>query len=194
MPLPIANKKEVNGDLYYLKIAGLNSELSVKSADSPDSLIGEGIDYLIIDEAAAIKKIVWEQNLRPTLSDRNGWALMVSTPRGFNHFEKWYRNGQDDTYPDWDSWQHPSTESPYFNDDIEELKRTLTRETYLQEYESAFTSFRSFHSTGLFRYEVSDTTRIYPHTLALISGIDSPELSSVRSISANLRISLTYIR
>jgi hypothetical protein len=42
MHLPIANKKEVNGDLYYLKIAGLNSELSVKSADSPDSLIGEG--------------------------------------------------------------------------------------------------------------------------------------------------------
>jgi len=141
MHLPIANKKEVNGDLYYLKIAGLNSELSVKSADSPDSLIGEGIDYLVIDEAAAIKKIVWEQSLRPTLSDRNGWALMVSTPRGFNHFEKWYRNGQDDTYPEWDSWQHSSTESPYFNDEIEELKRTLTRETYLQEYEAAFTSF-----------------------------------------------------
>tara|TARA_R100001530_G_scaffold133923_1_gene107992 strand:- start:547 stop:906 length:360 start_codon:yes stop_codon:yes gene_type:complete len=40
--LPIAHKKEVNGDLYYLKIAGLNSELSVKSADSPESLTGEG--------------------------------------------------------------------------------------------------------------------------------------------------------
>ena len=40
--LPIAHKKEVNGDLYYMKIAGLNSELSVKSADSPESLTGEG--------------------------------------------------------------------------------------------------------------------------------------------------------
>lgn len=42
LKLPIENKKEVNGDLYYMKLAGLNSEISVKSADSPESLIGEG--------------------------------------------------------------------------------------------------------------------------------------------------------
>ena len=35
-----STKKEVNGDLYFLRLAGLNSELSVKSADSPESLIG----------------------------------------------------------------------------------------------------------------------------------------------------------
>ena len=40
LKLPIAYKKEVSGDLYYLKLAGLNSELSIKSADSPESLIG----------------------------------------------------------------------------------------------------------------------------------------------------------
>ena len=59
--LPVAAKKEINGQLYYFKVAGLNSELWVKAADAPDSLIGEGIDYLVIDEAAAIKKIVLEQ-------------------------------------------------------------------------------------------------------------------------------------
>ena len=42
LKLPIAYKKEVSGDLYYLKLAGLNSELSIKSADSPESLIGDG--------------------------------------------------------------------------------------------------------------------------------------------------------
>ena len=40
LKLPIDSKKEISGDLYYLKIAGLNSEISVKSADAPDSLIG----------------------------------------------------------------------------------------------------------------------------------------------------------
>ncbi len=168
--LPILNKKEVNGDLYYLKIGGINSELSIKSADSPDSLIGEGVDYLIIDEAAAIKKTIWEQYLRPTLSDRNGWALMVSTPRGFNYFEKLYRFGQDPLYSDWDSWQHPSTESPYFKDDIDELKRTLTRETYLQEYQSAFTSF----SGKVYPFDRSTqvrTVRYKPH-LPTYVGID----------------------
>ena len=38
--LPVETKKEVNGDLYFLRLSGLHSELSVKSADSPDSLIG----------------------------------------------------------------------------------------------------------------------------------------------------------
>ena len=42
LKLPIASKKEVSGDLYYLKLAGLNSELSIKSAENQDSLIGDG--------------------------------------------------------------------------------------------------------------------------------------------------------
>ena len=142
LKLPIENKKEVNGDLYYMKLAGLNSELSVKSADSPESLIGEGGDYLVIDEAAAMpNKLIWEQYLRPTLSDRQGWCLMVSTPRGFNWWHALWERGKDDNYPDWASWQHPSSESPFFKDDVEELKKELTSETFYQEYEGHFTSF-----------------------------------------------------
>ena len=130
--MPIAAKKEINGQLYYFKVAGLNSELWVKSADAPDSLIGEGIDFLVIDEAAAIKKIVWEQYLRPTLSDREGWCLMTTTPRGYNFVHSLWERGQSKEFPEWESWQNPSHESPYFKDDITELKRTLTLETYEQ--------------------------------------------------------------
>ncbi len=42
LKLPVSAKKEISGDLYLLRLAGLNSELVVKSADSPDSLIGDG--------------------------------------------------------------------------------------------------------------------------------------------------------
>jgi len=42
LKLPVTAKKEISGDLYLLRLAGLNSELVVKSADSPDSLIGDG--------------------------------------------------------------------------------------------------------------------------------------------------------
>tara|TARA_R100001594_G_scaffold40078_2_gene71922 strand:- start:2261 stop:2539 length:279 start_codon:yes stop_codon:yes gene_type:complete len=42
LKLPILSKKEISGDLYYMKLAGLNSELSVKSAENADSLIGDG--------------------------------------------------------------------------------------------------------------------------------------------------------
>ena len=42
LKLPTLAKKEISGDLYLLRLAGLNSELVVKSADSPESLIGDG--------------------------------------------------------------------------------------------------------------------------------------------------------
>ena len=42
LKLPLESKKEISGDLYYMKLAGLNSEIVVKSADAVDSLIGDG--------------------------------------------------------------------------------------------------------------------------------------------------------
>ncbi len=105
------------------------------------SVIYIGIDCLIVEEAAKIRKIVWEQYLRPTLSDRGGWALFTTTPEGFNWIYDLWQRGNSDEFPDWDSWQHPSWESPFFKDDIEELKKTLTYETWQQEFGAQFTSF-----------------------------------------------------
>jgi len=139
--LPLANKKEINGQVHYMKLAGLNSEISAKSADRPESLVGDGIDVLIVEEAAKIRKIVWEQYLRPTLSDREGWALFTTTPEGFNWIHDLFQRGNSKEYPEWESWQHPSTDSPFFKDDIEELKKELTYETLQQEFFAQFTSF-----------------------------------------------------
>lgn len=139
--LPIAYKKEISGAVHYMKLAGLNSEVSVKSADRPESLVGDGIDHLVVEEAAKIRKIVWEQYLRPTLADKQGWALFTTTPEGYNWVYDLWQRGKSEEFPDWDSWQHPSWESPFFKDDIEELKKTLTYETWQQEFGAQFTSF-----------------------------------------------------
>jgi len=42
LKLPPISKKEISGQIYYFKLAGLNSEVWIKSADNPDSLVGEG--------------------------------------------------------------------------------------------------------------------------------------------------------
>ena len=139
--LPTVTKKVINGQLFYAKFIN-NAEVWIKSADSPDTgLVGEGLDWLIIDEAALISRIIWEQYLRPTLADRQGWALFVSTPRGYNWLYDLYSRGISDDYPEWDSWQHASTSSRYFRDNINDLKNELTKETFEQEYLAQFTSF-----------------------------------------------------
>lgn len=161
LKLPILSKKEISGDLYYMKLAGLNSELSVKSAENADSLIGDGVDYLVIDEAALIPRSTFEMYLRPTLADRQGWCLFTSTPRGFNYLHKLYEYGQSKDHPDWESWTFPSTLSPYFKDDVEELKRTLTKETFNQEILCSFQSYsgkvfpmdRNIHVSDAIQYD-----------------------------------------
>jgi len=41
--------------------------IAVRSADNPQRLRGEGLDYLVMDEAAFVKPEVWQEVLRPTL-------------------------------------------------------------------------------------------------------------------------------
>ena len=51
--------------------------ISCKSADNPQRLRGEGLDFLVMDEAAFIKPDVWQEVLRPTLTERKGSALFI---------------------------------------------------------------------------------------------------------------------
>ena len=67
-----------------------------KSADNPDSLVGEGLDLLIIDEAAKVKKRIWDMYLSPTLSDRKGKAIFITTPEGYIWIYKIFLLGKSD--------------------------------------------------------------------------------------------------
>jgi len=126
---------------HYIKFAW-GATVEGKSADNPDSLVGEGLDFLVVDEAAKIKQRVWEQYLRPTLTDRRGRALFISTPEGTNWFHDLYLRGQSPGDPDWSSWRFPSWTNPYLPpEDIEEARRTLDPDVFDQEYGAGFTVF-----------------------------------------------------
>ena len=130
-------------DMYIETSSG--SIFEAKSADNPNSLVGEGLDLLILDEAAKQKKIVWEMYLRPTLSDRKGKAIFITTPEGYNWVYDLYLKGQTDE--EWLSFNSPSWENQFAyplglkDSDLIEAKRNLSPEVYDQEYGSKFTSF-----------------------------------------------------
>lgn len=86
--------RQQKGD-YYLKTPW-GSVLEVKSLENPDSLAGEANDLVIIDEAALNANIedIWNQMIQPTLMDKEGSAIFISTPRGKNQFYKLYLFGQ----------------------------------------------------------------------------------------------------
>ncbi|MCA9774007.1 MAG: terminase family protein [Myxococcales bacterium] len=114
--------------------------IEAKSAESPASLVGEGLDLLVVDEAAKVRRSVLEQHLRPTLSDRRGRALFITTPEGMNWVHDLYLRGQDPAHPTWWSARSPSWTNPYLAaEDLDEARRTLPERIFAQEYAGEFT-------------------------------------------------------
>ena len=127
-----------------------NGWIQVRSADSEGGLRGEGLDLLIVDECAHIRNFgaVWEQELRPSLSDRKGGAMFISTPKGFNHFADLFAMANSNI--DWRSWQLPTSSNPYIDPlEIDAAKSTLPALVFRQEYEAEFVQLAG----ALFRRE-----------------------------------------
>jgi len=130
--------KESERRIVIHNLAGGISEIRAKSADNPVSLLGEGLDWVIIDEAARLKPTIWEGHLTQRLIDRKGWALLISTPRGKGYFHDLFRRGQGKD-PEFASWNSPSWENPHLDAAlIEEERGRLPERVFRQEYGGEF--------------------------------------------------------
>jgi len=124
------------------------SVLHFKSADNPDTLRGEGLSRVVIDEAARVKREVWEDVLRPAVSDTRGRVLFGSTPKGKNWFYELWTRGQDKLQPEFRSWQFPTADNPKVSpEDIEQARQSLPVDVFKQEYLAEFLE----NSAGVFR-------------------------------------------
>ena len=111
--------------------------VSVRSADNPDRLRGAGLDFIVLDECAFIKEQTWTEVLRPTLSDRMGSALFISTPKGYNWFQRLFEDAQN--RDGWATWTLPTSSNPLVPlSELEIAKEEVGSFLYSQEYEAQF--------------------------------------------------------
>ena len=115
------------------------SRIEFYTAGTPDALIGEGVNFVVVDEAATIPENIWSQRVRPTLVDANGRALIISTPRGRNWFFRLWNRGQEERHSEYESWHYTSYDNPHIPDaEIDELIATepdiIARQEYLAEF------------------------------------------------------------
>lgn len=111
------------------------------SGGSPDSMAGEGVDFVVVDEAALIPDNVWQQIVRPTLMDTGGEAFIISTPRGHNWFWKMWKLGQENK-ADYESWRFPQTANPFVPQEEtdaaeDELPTIIFRQEIMAEFLAA---------------------------------------------------------
>jgi len=112
--------------------------VAIRSADNPDSLRGEGLDFVVMDECAFMQKEAWTEAIRPALSDRQGKVLFISTPKGRNWFWEIYQRGVSGE-EGWQSWTFPTANNPYIaKEEIDAAKRDLPEMIFRQEYLAEF--------------------------------------------------------
>jgi len=124
-----------------------NTHLEVRSADHPESLVGDALDGVIMSEAAKHRPDTFERFIRPSLSDRRGFADFPTTPEGYNWFYQMWTLGQRPDLDDYESWRFPSWENtvlfPGGRDDpeIQLIEKTTAPEWFMQEIGADFASF-----------------------------------------------------
>lgn len=125
--------------IKVVNLGGGMSELRAKSTDSPVSLLGESLDFLVVDEAAKVRDDVWNDYLSPRLLDRRGWALLLSTPAGPGWFYDLYRRGRRGKDAGFEAWSMPTSANPHVPmDGIEAERERIPPDVYREQYLGEF--------------------------------------------------------
>ncbi len=118
---------------------GGESSIILRGWEAIETLRGQSFDLIVIDEVASMRNFwsAWQEVIRPTLTDRKGEVIFISTPKGFNHFYDLFN--LQDTDKDYRSWRFPSAANPHLPyEEIEKAKLELSYERFVQEYEASF--------------------------------------------------------
>lgn len=133
----IKSKKGGKGDTEI--IFKNKSKILFRSAASEDSLRGESVDYMILDEGAFIKKDTIDTILLPMLNVRGRKCLVLTTPKGKNWVYDWFLRGQDPSDKKAISYRFPTTDSPFANGDlIEYFRKSMSTKRFEQEFLADF--------------------------------------------------------
>lgn len=113
-------------------------------AENPGALRGIYLDGIIIDEYSEIDPVVWKQVVRPALSDREGWAIFIFTPKGSNHAHELFMHAcrlmrADDS--EWYAVLFKASETKIIPEkELRAAREIMSPEEYEQEYECSFTA------------------------------------------------------
>jgi len=141
-------KNENTNDGWLELING--RRIYIKGADNPDSLRGIGLSFVVLDEYADMKEFVWDEILQDALSDVEGHALFIGTPKGKNHFYKLFMGALEmplaadgkQYWNEWEAFHFKSTDNPFLSDRAKErmLGGNRSRDIIRQEVNADFLS------------------------------------------------------
>lgn len=143
-----------------------SSTIEFYSSDNIKNLVGEGYNFMVVDECGFVGDNAWFESLRPSLSDKKGKALLIGTPKGKgNWFHEMYISGID-CNKDISSFRFSSYDNTHLIDiqnEIEDAKRMLPEKVFNQEYEAEF---------------IDDASSVFSELNSIISGTPQDYMSN----------------
>lgn len=132
----------INESRLEIRVRNLNKEESIimlRGWESIETLRGQAFDLIVLDEVASMRNFwqAWQEVVRPTLTDRKGEVLFISTPKGYNHFYDLYT--LEATDEDFKSFTFTSYDNPTIpSEEIDAARNQLTEDRFAQEYLADF--------------------------------------------------------
>lgn len=115
------------------------ARIRLYGADNYDRLRGGYNDGVILDEPAQIDPRAWPEVILPTLSDYQGWATFIGTPKGRDWFYRIDRDDDGAELPGWFRLVLKASETGVTSADELALQKTqMSEEQFAQEYECSF--------------------------------------------------------
>lgn len=125
------NEQELRADLPG------GRRIYIAGADNPDAHRGIYLDGCVLDEYAQMHPLIWNEVLRPALSDRMGFAIFIGTPKGRNNFYTLYEMAKNN--PNWYTAVFKASETGLVDPiELSEIRKEIGEEAYNQEFECSF--------------------------------------------------------
>lgn len=114
-----------------------DSTIQFFSAERYDNMRGFTFDFLVCDEFAFFDEAAWTEVLRATVLVKGKKVLLISTPKGRNHFYNIYN--LDGVNPEYKSFTMTSYDNPIIKpSEIDDARLTLPDMVFRQEYLAEF--------------------------------------------------------
>ena len=129
------------------------SYIALKGAEKPNNLRGRALNHCVLDEFSEMRPETWYEVIRASLSDRQGSALFIGTPKGRNHFYDLWAKAKDGA-DGWESFQYTTLDGGNVPpEEVESARNDLDERTFQQEYEAAFVTYQGLIYYGFSREE-----------------------------------------
>lgn len=114
-----------------------NASVRLYSGDNYDRMRGLFFDFVILDEFGDLDPAAWYAVVRPALSDYQGSATFIGTPKGRNGFWKLWEEALKD--PEWFTLILKASDSGILDPkELEDIRKGTPARIYEQEFECSF--------------------------------------------------------